>query len=85
MAQSRVRRARAPSAGFTGSPKQSDSAYLRHFRIWVAFLTVFEARARSYVVDEAGRKQTTHSFPGLRTLRHHRPFNPLTRSDAPSR
>src|ERR1700682_27445 len=61
----RGRRTLTPSAQFTGNPKKSARAYWRHFRIWLAFPSVFEVPTRSYVINKSGAEANDTLIPRI--------------------
>jgi hypothetical protein len=61
----RDRRTLTPAARFARNPKESAGVYLRHFRIWLAFPSVFDVRSRSYVIDQSGAEANDTVIPRI--------------------
>jgi hypothetical protein len=82
---SRCQRARPAHADTCGAVhSKSVSAYLRYFGSWLASHLYSKCAPVRTLLTRADRKHTIQSFPRLRTLRYHRPFEPFAKSVAPS-
>ena len=61
----RDRRTLTPQHGSLEIQRESARAYLRHFRIWLAFPSVFEVRTRSYVINKSGAEANDTLIPRI--------------------